>query len=123
MSYQDFKFIFYYVGSFDCLGTVSIGSDIAKTGREFEVKKWNKGDRVESLVISDGAIKIKAFAQLLKNVGKTSAKAGERFYNTAMNNPGKSFRIRDKNRQRSCVLKTYCTSIYKTSCTVFLYYW
>ena len=98
MSFQKFKANSYCVGQKHYSGTKNIIGEITlnkKTGREIKllVGQCSICNRKKSMIVSDNTIQAEGLGSFFKNLGRISAKAGEKLATNVLKNPGRALEI------------------------------
>ena len=101
MSFQKFKSDSYCVGGRHRSGTKNIVGEITinkKTGKEVKllVGKCMICDRKKTMIVSDNVIQAERLGSFFKNLGKISAKAGQKLAKNVLSNPGRALDLTAK---------------------------
>ena len=101
MSFQKIKTNSYCVGQKHYSGTKNIVGEITlnkKTGREIKllVGQCSICKRKKSMIVSDNTIEAESLGVFFKNMGKISAKAGNKLTKNVLSNPGRALDLTAK---------------------------
>ena len=93
MSFQKFKSDSYCVGGRHRSSTVKIYGDITNKGSKVLIGFCSKCQRKKSMTVSDNTIEAEGLSSFFKNLGKLSAKAGNKIATNVLKNPGRALEI------------------------------
>ena len=93
MSFQKFKSDSYCVGGRHRSATKNIYGDITSKGSKVLIGYCLICNRKKSMTGSDNTIKAEGLSSFFKNLGKISAKAGEKLATNVLKNPGRALEI------------------------------
>ena len=96
MSFQKFKSDSCCVGSRHRSSTVKIYGDITSKGSKVLFGYCSICNRKKSVNVSDNTIKADGLSSFFKNLGKISAKAGEKLAKNVISNPGRALDLTAK---------------------------
>ena len=93
MSFNKFKSDSYCVGGRHRSATIKIYGDITSKGGKVLIGYCSVCNRKKYLTVSDNTIKAEGLGSFFKNLGKISAKAGEKLATNVLQNPGRALEI------------------------------
>ena len=93
MTFNKFKSDSYYVGGRHRSATVKIYGVITSKGSKVLIGYCSICNRKKSMTVSDNTIQAEGLGSFFKNLGKISAKAGNKLASNALKNPTKFFEI------------------------------
>ena len=96
MSFQKFETGPYCVGGRHRSAAIKIYGDITSEGSKVLIGYCSVCNRKKSMTVSDNTIKAEGLGSFFKNLGKISAKAGEKLAKNVISNPGRAFDLTAK---------------------------
>ena len=96
MSFQKFETDSYCVGGRHRSATIKIYGDITSKVSKVLIGYCSVCNRKKSMTVSDNTIKAEGLGSFFKNLGKISAKAGEKLAKNVITNPGRALDLTTK---------------------------